>query len=70
MLKHDSRSAMQDEQHGVLQHLPAGLEAHLGRARRACHRWTPAARVVASHMRSGMGSGMGTSQWVDARVGG
>ena len=28
--------------------MPAGLEAHLGRARRACHRWTPAARAVAS----------------------
>ena len=34
--------------HGVLQHLPAGVEARPGRARQACHRCTVSASVVAS----------------------
>ena len=33
---------------GVIQHLPAGVEARLGRARQACHRCTVLASVVAS----------------------
>ena len=33
---------------GLLQLVPVGVEAHLGRARRACHRCTALASVVAS----------------------
>ena len=32
--------------HGVLQHLAAGVEAHLGRARQACHRWAGLAAAL------------------------